>query len=41
MLAAIRGAQSSITIEAYVYWAGDIGREFATALADKQQRVCA
>ena len=29
MLAAIRGARSSITIEAYIYWAGDIGGEFA------------
>ena len=35
MLAAIRGAEASITIEAYIYWAGDIGREFAEALADR------
>jgi cardiolipin synthase A/B len=35
MLAAIRGARSSITIEAYIYWAGDIGREFASALAER------
>lgn len=35
MLAAIRGAHSSITIEAYIYWAGGIGREFAAALAER------
>ena len=35
MLAAIRGARLSITIEAYIYWAGDIGREFAGALAEQ------
>jgi cardiolipin synthase len=35
MLNAIAGAELSITIEAYIYWAGEIGREFAGALADK------
>ena len=35
MLAAIRTAERSITIEAYIYWAGDIGREFAEALAER------
>jgi cardiolipin synthase A/B len=35
MLAAIRGAERSITFETYIYWSGDIGREFATALADR------
>jgi cardiolipin synthase len=35
MLEAIRGAENSVTIEAYIYWAGDIGREFAAALAAK------
>ncbi|HYW57446.1 MAG TPA: phospholipase D-like domain-containing protein [Polaromonas sp.] len=35
MLAAIRGAQKSITFETYIYWSGDIGREFATALAER------
>ena len=29
MLAAVRGAQRSITIEAYIYWRGEIGMEFA------------
>src|SRR5688572_22223372 len=33
MLHAIEGANESITIEAYIYWAGDIGRRFAEALA--------
>jgi cardiolipin synthase len=33
MLAAIRGAQQSITFESYIYWSGDVGHEFAEALA--------
>jgi cardiolipin synthase A/B len=35
MLGAIRAAQHSITFETYIYWAGDIGREFADALAER------
>jgi len=35
MLEEIARAQSSITIEAYIYWAGDIGRRFSDALAAK------
>jgi cardiolipin synthase len=35
MLAAIAAAQFSITIEAYIYWEGRIGWQFARALADK------
>jgi cardiolipin synthase len=35
MLAAIEGAQTSITVEAYIYWAGEIGRQFAVALAGR------
>jgi len=35
MLAAIRGAQATITFETYIYWSGDIGREFADALAER------
>jgi cardiolipin synthase len=35
MLEAIAGAEVSITIEAYIYWAGDIGRQFAEALSAK------
>jgi cardiolipin synthase len=35
MLEAIRGARTSITAEAYIYWRGDIGLEFARAIADR------
>ena len=35
MLAAIRNAQVSINFETYIYWSGDIGREFADALAER------
>jgi cardiolipin synthase len=35
MLDAIRHAEGSITIEAYIYWAGRIGMEFAQALAER------
>jgi cardiolipin synthase A/B len=35
MLTAIRSAEHSITFETYIYWAGDIGREFADALAER------
>lgn len=40
MLAAIRGAEASITIEAYIYWAGDIGQLFAEALAERAKAAC-
>jgi len=35
MLKAITEAQSSITIEAYIYWAGEIGRKFSDAIAKR------
>ena len=35
MLREIAGAQMSITIEAYIYWEGEIGRTFAGALAER------
>jgi cardiolipin synthase A/B len=35
MLEEIARAESSITIEAYIYWEGEIGRQFAHALADR------
>jgi cardiolipin synthase len=35
MLAAIRGARHSITFETYIYWSGEIGREFADALSER------
>ena len=38
MLRAIGEAQESITIEAYIYWAGAIGLEFAHALAAKARQ---
>jgi cardiolipin synthase len=38
MLADIRRSQFSITIEAYIYWAGEIGLSFAAALAERARR---
>jgi cardiolipin synthase A/B len=38
MLEAIRGAQQSITFETYIYWSGEIGAEFAEALAERARR---
>jgi cardiolipin synthase len=38
MLEEIARARESITIEAYIYWAGDIGRRFADALAGKARQ---
>ena len=35
MLGAIRAAQQTITFESYIYWSGEIGREFAQALAER------
>jgi cardiolipin synthase len=35
MLKAVRQAQRSITIEAYIYWAGSIGQKFADAIAER------
>lgn len=35
MLDAIKRAEVSITIEAYIYWAGEIGLTFASTLAEK------
>lgn len=35
MLEAIRRAERSITVEAYIYWAGEIGVTFARALAER------
>lgn len=33
MLEAIRGARTSVTFETFIYWSGDIGREFSEALS--------
>jgi len=38
MLSAIDAAERSITIEAYIYWAGEIGLKFAHALAAAARR---
>lgn len=35
MLAAIRGAQRTITFETFIYWSGEVGRQFADALAER------
>jgi cardiolipin synthase len=35
MLAAIRSAQKTISLETYIYWSGSIGREFAEALSER------
>lgn len=35
MLAAIQAAQKSITFETYIYWSGDIGKQFADALSER------
>jgi cardiolipin synthase len=37
MLAAIRGARETITFETYIYWSGDIGKEFSDALRERAQ----
>jgi cardiolipin synthase len=35
MLGSIRGAHESITFETYIYWSGDIGRQFSEALCER------
>jgi cardiolipin synthase len=37
MLAAVRNARQSINFETYIYWSGDIGKEFADALIERSQ----
>ena len=37
MLAAIRSAKKTITFETYIYWSGEIGKEFAEALAERSR----
>jgi cardiolipin synthase len=37
MLQAIRGAQTTITLETYIYWGGEIGRQFAVALSERSR----
>jgi cardiolipin synthase len=35
MLDAIRGAQKTITFETYIYWSGQVGKQFAEALSER------
>ena len=35
MLEAIRGARRTITFETYIYWSGQVGKQFADALAER------
>jgi cardiolipin synthase len=35
MLEAIRAAERTITFETYIYWSGEVGREFAEALSER------
>ena len=35
MLAAIAGARRSISFETYIYWSGQVGKDFAEALAER------
>ena len=37
MLEAIRGAKKTINVEFYIYWDGEIGREFAETLAERSR----
>lgn len=35
MLEAIRGARGTITFETYIYWSGEVGREFSAAFSER------
>lgn len=37
MLTAIRGARETITFETYIYWSGEIGKQFSQALCERAQ----
>jgi cardiolipin synthase A/B len=37
MLAGIRSAKATITFETFIYWSGEIGREFAAALSERSR----
>jgi cardiolipin synthase len=37
MLGAIRGARRTITFESYIYWSGEVGKQFADALAERSR----
>ena len=38
MLKAIRSAEKTITFETFIYWSGNIGKEFADTLSDKARQ---
>jgi cardiolipin synthase len=38
MLDAIRSAQTSITLETYIYWSGSVGRQFTDALIERSKQ---
>jgi len=38
MLEAIRSAETSITLETYIYWSGSVGRQFTDALIDRSKQ---
>ena len=38
MLAEVRVAKKSITLETYIYWYGTIGKEFSEALSERARR---
>ena len=38
MIAAIRAAKQTISFETYIYWSGDVGQQFADALAERARR---
>ncbi len=38
MLDAVKSAKSSITFETYIYWSGEVGREFAQALSERARQ---
>ena len=35
MMAAIKSAQRSITLETYIYWSGEVGKSFSALLAER------
>jgi cardiolipin synthase A/B len=37
MLAAVRAARKTVTFETYVYWSGEVGRQFTEALAERSR----
>src|ERR1043165_9582557 len=37
MLAAIRAARKTINLEFYIYWDGEVGRQFTEALAERSR----